>query len=166
MLTNESDQEDHVKQAVSFGYLFACCLCKAYRKPWAPFRRVELRAEVALLGERPWFRAFDCFPYNGESELLLIRLRTLSAYVTAFILAFSNTSNSGRENRTLTFAPYESEIIVFQNQLRVHLTDVTQFGSRPWDREHGLRDYLLVCVRLEQPGAEDSLLQSDLDEIP
>jgi hypothetical protein len=127
---------------------------------------MQPRLIVILFRWSPLFRVFDCFPYNGESELLLIRLRTLSAYVTAFILAFSNTSNSGRENRVLTFLPYESEVKQFKNQLRIHLTDVRLFGSRPWDREHGLREYLLFCVRLETPGPDDLLLQSDLDEIP
>jgi hypothetical protein len=66
----------------------------------------------------------------------------------------------------MTFVPYESEVRQFKNQLRIHLTDVRLFGSRSWDREHGLREYLLFCVRLEDPGPDDLLIQSDLDEIP
>jgi hypothetical protein len=133
--------------------------------PWSRVQTAEPRIARVLLGGPPLFRVFDCFPYNGESGMLLVRLRTLSVYVTAFIMAFSNTSNSGQEYRSLTFVPHESEIMEFENQLRIHLTDVRLFGSRPWDREHGLREYLLFCVRLERPGPDDLLIQSDLDEI-
>jgi hypothetical protein len=54
----------------------------------------------------------------------------------------------------------------FKNQWHVRVTDPRLFGSRSWDRENGLRDYLLVCVRSEKPDANDLLIQSDLDEIP
>jgi hypothetical protein len=166
MPANHLEQECHIKHVLSFGNVFVFLLCAAYLRPWHRFQKGEPRIALTILGEGFLFRVFDCFPYNGESELLLIRLRTLCPFVTAFIMVFSNTSNSGREYRRLTFAPYESEIGQFQNQLRVHLTDVKLFGSRPWDQEHGLREYLLFCVRFECPRPDDLLIQSDLDEIP
>jgi hypothetical protein len=110
MLMNSSTQEGHVKQAASFGVLFAFLLCLAYYKPWTSFQITQPRCIVILCGWSPLFRVFDCFAYNGKSELLLIHLRTLFAYVTTFSLAFSNTSNSGREDRKITFLPYESEV--------------------------------------------------------
>jgi hypothetical protein len=130
---NQSEQEGHVKQAASFGFLFTFFLYIICRKPWANVQTTGPRVAVILFGWNPLFRVFDCFPYNGESELLLIRLRTLSAYVTSFILVFSNISNSGREQRKITFVPYEFEVKQFESQLRIHLTDVRLFGSRSWD---------------------------------
>jgi hypothetical protein len=60
---------------------------------------------------------------------------------------------------------YEFEMTEFQSQFRVPVTDAQLSGSGRWDREHGLREYLLCCIRLEGPMQDDLLIRSDLDQI-
>jgi beta-1,4-mannosyl-glycoprotein beta-1,4-N-acetylglucosaminyltransferase len=111
-------------------------------------------------------RVFDCFMYNGESLVLLIRLRTLSPVVTTFILCYSEITHSGRRSIGLTYAPYENEISVFSKQLFPLVFDGRSAGSGAWDREKAQRHYLINGVKQQNPQPNDLVLISDVDEIP
>jgi beta-1,4-mannosyl-glycoprotein beta-1,4-N-acetylglucosaminyltransferase len=95
--------------------------------------------------------------------VLLRRLRTLSRYVTTFVLGFSNATFTDRHPRALSFSPFESEISRFESQLAVTTFDISQ-GS-PWTRERVLRDRLLDGVKRCKPQADDLVIVSDCDEI-
>jgi beta-1,4-mannosyl-glycoprotein beta-1,4-N-acetylglucosaminyltransferase len=118
------------------------------------------------LTARPRIRVFDCFMYSSESLMLLIRLRTLSSLVTAFILGWSNLTFAGRHAQTLTFAPYETEIAAFSRQLFPLWFDMNSANLSVWGREKAARDHLLVGIQLQNPRPDDIVMISDLDEIP
>jgi hypothetical protein len=127
-----------------------------------PLSTSRIPDEVRL---RTTHRVFDCFLYSGESLMLLIRLRTLSAVVSTFILGYSNWTFSGRHPRPLTYSPYDSEISAFSNQLRPHHFDVQTAGSRSWSREHAARNALMEGLTLQRPDPHDLVSVSDIDEI-
>jgi hypothetical protein len=112
---------------------------------------------------RTRFRIFDCFIYNNEALMLLIRLRTLHRYVTTFVLEFGSFTFSMRRPPTLSFSPFESEISTFASQLSINLFNCT--GARSWQRERALRDHLLDAVNRLNPQPDDLLIVSDCDEI-
>jgi hypothetical protein len=122
---------------------------------------------IPVVSSRLWTnrRVFDCFLYNGQSLMLLIRLRTLSPLVSAFILGHSNWTHSGRHSRPVTYSPYDSEIRAFSNQLRPHHFDLRTAGSDPWDRENAARNALMEGLTLQHPRPRDVVSVSDIDEI-
>jgi beta-1,4-mannosyl-glycoprotein beta-1,4-N-acetylglucosaminyltransferase len=111
-------------------------------------------------------RVIICFAYNGESLTLLIRLRTLSPVVSAFILSWSNLTFSGLHSRELSFSPYETEISVFSDQLFPLQLNLERIGSDPWARAHASHNYLIEGVKQQNPRPNDLVIVSDLDEVP
>lgn len=123
------------------------------------------------------YRTFPCHPrifdfcmYNGELEVLLIRLQTLSPAIMTFMICESNTTWSGRQkpyrfeqDRARIAAEYPElhEKIVYI-QLQEPYKELNN-----WEREWRIRDdafraAIVTCnVR-----STDYILMSDCDEIP
>ena len=64
--------------------------------------------------EHPVFqrKIFDCFLYNGEIDVLEIRLRELAEVVHRFVVVESDTTFSGLR-KTLKFDPCDARIAPF-----------------------------------------------------
>jgi beta-1,4-mannosyl-glycoprotein beta-1,4-N-acetylglucosaminyltransferase len=114
----------------------------------------------------PPVRLFDCFGYSSEALTLLIRLRTLSSVVTVFTLDWSNVTFSGRHGRSLTFAPFETEIATFFGQLFPLYIDMSKIDPTPWARARSSRHILIEGVNRHSPRGTDLVMLSDVDEIP
>jgi beta-1,4-mannosyl-glycoprotein beta-1,4-N-acetylglucosaminyltransferase len=108
-------------------------------------------------------QVFDLSLYNGEAFHLLIRLRTLSRFVTRFLIGHSQCTFSGRHGRPLTFAPYEFEIAAFGDLLRPVYLDLCSH-SIPWGREGNARLLLMAAVLTEKGQPDDLVIMSDADE--
>jgi beta-1,4-mannosyl-glycoprotein beta-1,4-N-acetylglucosaminyltransferase len=104
--------------------------------------------------------------YNGESLILLIRLRTLSPIVHHFIIGYSTSTFSGRQSRPLHYAPYESQILEFSSQLLPLPFNMSTVDDNTWHREKASRHHLLLGVRSLGPRPDDLCIISDADEIP
>jgi hypothetical protein len=104
--------------------------------------------------------------YNGESLILLIRLRTLSPVVDYFVIGYSETTFSGRHCRPLTYAPYEAQIRSFSRKLVPLRFNMSRVDRNTWHREKASRHNLIEGVRAHGPARDDICIISDVDEIP
>lgn len=104
----------------------------------------------------------DCFLYNGERELLEIRLRLLSPIVDKFIIVRSSQTFSGKANGNPS--PVDNPEVI-RRQSFVQVIDVPVLkGRTPWEREAFLRNSLALGIR--QFGEKGLALISDIDELP
>jgi len=104
---------------------------------------------------------WSCTPYNGEADVLEIRLGTLEGVVDRHVVCEANVTQRGVEKpfwfeqQVERFAPWIEQISYLQLDLRGNM------GY--WTRERTQRDEMLAAVELED---DDVLLVSDVDEIP
>jgi len=116
-----------------------------------------------IIGSAPRRKVFDCFLYNGELDVLSIRLQELREVVHRFIVVESDTNFSGTR-KTVTFNPLERVIAPFAEKIRyVVVTDMPSTDD-PWQREAWQRNAILRGVPDAEPS--DLVLVSDVDEIP
>jgi len=109
-------------------------------------------------------RVFDCVLYNGEIDLLELRLHELSAEVDLFIIVESTHTFSGQA-KTETLHDQWSRLRLFAHKIRyIILTDLLNAATGPWERETIQRNSCLRGLADVQP--EDLIMLSDVDEIP
>jgi hypothetical protein len=108
-------------------------------------------------------RVFDCCLFNGEVDVLRIRLHELDRVVNTFVIVESNKTFSGKA-RKIAFNPCDPRISEFASKVR-HLvvTDMPE-TTDPWTRERWQRNAVLRGV--PDAAATDLLVLSDVDEIP
>jgi beta-1,4-mannosyl-glycoprotein beta-1,4-N-acetylglucosaminyltransferase len=107
-------------------------------------------------------RLFDCFLYNGESELAEIRLQLLQDVVDVFVIVTSDETFTGAPRHTAPFPPSALRSVDSRKVRLVHLPHLR--GGSPWSREAFSRDSFLRG--LFDAAATDWVLVSDVDEIP
>jgi hypothetical protein len=108
-------------------------------------------------------RIFDCVLYNGEIEVLLLRLHELHEYVDIFVIVEATKTFSGLPKNLHLRAQWD-QVRPFARKIRyVVITDDIEGGS-PWDRERFQRNSiergLLDAIET------DLICASDVDEIP
>jgi len=108
-------------------------------------------------------RVFDCVLYNGEIEILQIRLHELDAVVDQFVVVESDTTFSGKP-KPVQFDPQHPLIAPFAHKLRHVVVRDMPNTENPWDRETWQRN--AVLRGLGEAAEEDLILMSDVDEIP
>jgi hypothetical protein len=108
-------------------------------------------------------RVYDCVLFNGEFEVLAIRIRELKDVVYKFVVVESNKTFSGT-NKAVLFTKHHAAIRDFSSQLDFVLVDDMPETDTAWDREAWQRN----CVVRGLSGASDQdlILMSDVDEIP
>jgi hypothetical protein len=108
---------------------------------------------------------YDCFLYNGEKELLEIRLNELSncEQVVVHVLVESQYTHTGHK-KPLYFDSYKSE---FQDWPIVSLS-VEEFpeAKTARDREEYQRNMIKGALKLLIPSDKANIIISDVDEIP
>jgi hypothetical protein len=105
--------------------------------------------------------------------MLYLHLATLSGYVDHFILGFSNQSFTNRGFSTLSYEPFEKEIMEFSESIyllyidlnKLPLTHSMFLNETVWKREAAARNHLLEGVKHFNPGPDDLILLCDVDEI-
>lgn len=109
-------------------------------------------------------RVFDLFPYNGELELLKIKLHEMAAWVERFVIVESEVTFTGRPKR-LTFDTARAEIGPFLPKITyVVIRQFPDHVASPWAREFHQRDQAIKALQgLCAP--DDILLLTDADEV-
>ena len=109
-------------------------------------------------------RTFDIFPYNGELEVLKIKLHEMSPWVDQFVIFEANQTYTGRPKPI--FLPDQSaEIAEFLPKI-IHLvvSDPPPYAASAWAREYHQRDESVAALQgLCAP--DDLVLLTDADEI-
>jgi beta-1,4-mannosyl-glycoprotein beta-1,4-N-acetylglucosaminyltransferase len=103
----------------------------------------------------------DAFLYNGELDMLLLRLRLMDAHVDRFTIVESNASFSGIP-REPSFPARKEVLSPFLHKIDYHLLTDLPGGDDAWEREYFTRDQLRVRVNARD---DDTVIISDVDEI-
>jgi hypothetical protein len=108
-------------------------------------------------------QVFDCFMFNGEIEVLEIRLAELDPVVDVFVLVEGTKEHSGKQ-KELFFRKYWPRLEKYWLKLRCVVVDDFPETENPWDREQHQRN--AVVRGILDAGDNDLILISDVDEIP
>ncbi|ORY42018.1 hypothetical protein BCR33DRAFT_718648 [Rhizoclosmatium globosum] len=113
-------------------------------------------------------RVLDYILYNGEQDILEVRLNTLGPYVDKFLIAETNWTFTGKpkefklpllENHP-AFTKYWDKIV------HIQVDPPSSDVNDNWEREHYNRNRgLQLGLQMIPPKNEDFLFMSDLDEI-
>lgn len=108
---------------------------------------------------------FDTFMYNGEEDILDIRLNTLNSIVDKFIILESPTSHSLLP-RNLEFEKQKERFRNFENKISYHAIDYcknTNFLLNDWAGRDVIQNILFDIFNIKP---NDIIIHGDLDEIP
>lgn len=106
---------------------------------------------------------YDCFTYNGEADILEIRLNILDPYVDYFVLCESTQTFSGKakplyfEENKNRFKKWKDKIIHFQ-------VEPKDFPNA-FDRAAYQKDAIRVVLGALECKPEDIIYYGDVDEI-
>jgi len=107
---------------------------------------------------------YDCFLYNGERELLDIRLHELSKCKepVTHILVEAAYTFSGKE-KPLYFSQVKEEYAEWP----IISVTVEKFPEteNPWDRERYQRNLIKPALNMMNPGDDNIVIVGDVDEI-
>ncbi len=114
-----------------------------------------------MLLEKPVpLRVFDCVIFNGEIDLLLLRLRIMYPYIEEMLIIEAGITFSGIKKAS-TFKPNSYLFDEFSDKINYHFIEELPFND-PWQNEHYLRDQLR---HLTNANDEDVITIADTDEI-
>ena len=106
---------------------------------------------------------WDCFTFNNELDLLDLRLHTLAPVVDKFVLVEATTTHSGKPKHLF----FEQNMHLFKKFLDkiVHVVVLDMPKSTDyWIPENFQRNAIIRGLKSASP--QDTILISDLDEIP
>ncbi|PID92052.1 MAG: hypothetical protein CSA96_05240 [Bacteroidetes bacterium] len=106
-------------------------------------------------------KLFDCILYNGEIEVLLLRLGLMSPFVDRFIILESPLTFSNRK-KELAFPAQKHYLKNYLQQIDYRVIDDFGHCRDAWDREHHVRNRLRD---LAGGNPDDLIIISDTDEI-
>lgn len=111
---------------------------------------------------------YDCFLYNGEADMLELRLHELGDVVDRFVLVEGHETFTG-ELKPLPWAEHqrrEPRFAAFLPRI-AEWSARTSFESRSaWEREGHQRNAIGEPLRFLKAQPDDIILVSDVDEIP
>lgn len=106
----------------------------------------------------------DCFPYNGENNILEIRLNSLNDIVDKFIILESPKSHS-KIPRELEFQKIAHKFEKFKEKIKYYAIDYCHHDNFHYN-DFSARDILLKLCIENAVRADDIIIHGDLDEIP
>jgi beta-1,4-mannosyl-glycoprotein beta-1,4-N-acetylglucosaminyltransferase len=109
---------------------------------------------------------YDCIIYNGEQELLEIRLNEMSlcdTWVTHIIVEADKTFTG--LDKLLYFNEKKELFSKYQNIMYLVVDDMPM-DCDSWGREKHQRNEIMKALKFNQPNYNDVILISDADEIP
>jgi len=108
-------------------------------------------------------RLYDCVLFNGEFDLLALRIRELDTLVHRFVVVESDTTFSGQP-KAVKFSKDHPTIKAFADRIDFILVDDMLDTDDAWQRETWQRNAVLRGV--SDADDNDLVLMSDVDEIP
>ena len=108
-------------------------------------------------------RIWDCTLFNGEWELLLLRVEELSTVVEKFIVVESTFTFSGFP-KDLLFDKYKANFSKHSDKIQYVVIEENNHEWSSWKREEFQRNFVATCV--DELSEGDLILLSDVDEIP
>jgi len=136
-----------------------------------PYPSQQKLCEIALLEEENYKlvtpikrnrKIYDAISFNGEWDMLEIRIKTLARVVDMFILVESNLTFSGR-SKPMYLQDASWFLPSYKKQLRI-LSATLNATAKSWKNEDVTRDS--VRSGLFDADANDWIIISDVDEIP
>ena len=107
---------------------------------------------------------FDLFPYNGELELLKIKLHEMAPWVDRFVIVEAAETFSGQP-KPIHFPDQAAEIQAFLPKItHVVVPRFPEHAVSAWAREYYQRDEAVAGLR-EVCSPDDLVLLSDVDEV-
>jgi hypothetical protein len=107
-------------------------------------------------------KVYDCIMFNGEWDMLEIRLHTHDAHVDHFVIVESNQTFTGVPKST-QFDIGHPVVQPFSHKIRYVLVSDMPQSSDPWQREYWQRDAISRALWDAQDA--DVVIISDCDEI-
>ena len=109
-------------------------------------------------------RIFDMFPYNGEIELLKIKLHEMAPWVERFVIVEAATTFSGQP-KPLYLASQSAEIAPFLSKItHIVIREFPDHLRSAWAREFYQRDQAAAALK-DDCAPDDLILLTDVDEI-
>ena len=123
----------------------------------------QLHPKARVSEGRP--RIFDLFPYNGEIEILRIKLHEMGPWVDHFVLVESALTFSGNPKPLYFNEQVRHELGPFHDKIIYMAIDrFPEYINSPWSREFYQRDQAFTAIQsLLDPS--DLVILSDADEI-
>ncbi|XP_010485393.1 PREDICTED: uncharacterized protein LOC104763729 [Camelina sativa] len=112
-------------------------------------------------------RVFDAVLFSNEIDMLTIRWKELSPYITQFVLLESNSTFTGL-SKPLSFADNRDKNFEFADPRLTygHVGGRFKKGENPFVEESFQRLALDQLIKLAGIKEDDLLIMSDVDEIP
>lgn len=109
-------------------------------------------------------KVFDLFPFNGEFDMLRLKLGEMSGWVDKFVVVEARQTFSGRP-KELTFPGRADELGQYADKIIYRPLDAfPPHLSTAWAKEFFQRDSAISALS-GHVGAEDIVIVSDVDEI-
>lgn len=109
-------------------------------------------------------QVYDCILYDGEVDLLELRLEELRDVVDVFVIVEATWTRGRSPKRKLFLREQWSRVRAFADRIRYVVVADRPASRIPRDREALLRMFIHRGLRDAQP--DDLILLSDADEIP
>jgi hypothetical protein len=106
-------------------------------------------------------RIFDCVIFNGEFDLLSLRMRELDSIVDVIVVVEGSQTFAGSPKQ-LQFSPDHPLVLPFRDKIRYVVVDDFPAGDA-WSREAWQRNAMQRGLEGAQP--DDLILMSDVDEL-
>ena len=108
-------------------------------------------------------KLFDCFLFNGELDMLEIRLNILAPYVDKFVILEGEETISGKP-KPLYLDENQERFYRFSSKIIYLVAPAPKSIPCVWSREAYYRNCLIEG--LKHVNTHDFVMLSDLDEIP
>ncbi len=106
-------------------------------------------------------KIYDCFLFNGEFEILTLRLKLMHKYIHKFVIIEADQTFSGIL-KPLLFEQNKERFHRFLHQIDYYPVTSLPDSESAWDKEHYLRDQIRMLTKAED---NDLLIIGDVDEI-
>ena len=113
-------------------------------------------------------KIIDCFTFYNELDMLEFRLMELNDVVDIFVIVEATTTHSGLP-KELNFHKNKHRFLNWLPKIHYYVVDNLPKGnssSHDWFREEYQRDAIKFALTQISPNPNDTILISDLDEIP
>lgn len=111
-------------------------------------------------------KLFDCFTFFNENDLLALRMEELDGLVETHVLVQARQTFRGKDKPD--YLDYQRfQPLIDSGKLRVYeIAKFPRFITTTWGREGYQRDEIELALETLSVKDEDTIILSDIDEIP